>query len=200
MQDYIIFIGAFDHKLGPVCVSPPQSCEWVDENIENPRVLLQDGLNTRSKLFNFKSLNHIIQVMKFSVHDERIRGGVLRCCLFSIVPENKPILPEDLQEQIIDDFLQSVDRNDKDVRCEEGQRVMVSWAKQLNEQLGGTIGEGQVEHKRRDLLTTIIGYSEVLLDGILGELTEEQQESVTYILAYARELLMLGKKQDTLLG
>ncbi|MHA1731030.1 MAG: hypothetical protein ACTSU5_03760 [Promethearchaeota archaeon] len=191
MEDYVIFVGIFDHKLGPVCVSPKHRCKWIQENLDDPRALLQDGLNTGSKLFTIKQMSHIVQVHKFVVENPAIRGGKQRSCLFVIVPKDKPIIPENTLEETIGQFVEIVTRNDLDLRCREGDDYLRSLEEELNTRLAGAIGEGLVEHKRRDLLTTIIGYSEVLLDGILGELTEEQRESVAYILAYARELLTL---------
>lgn len=116
-----------------------------------------------------------------------------RSCLFGIVPKNKPLLPTPIMNDIINRYVKLVNHNEYDLRCDDGNRYLSDIEQELNKQLAGAIGEGQVEHKRRDLLNTIIGYSEVLLDGLLGELNDEQSESVTYILAFARELLNLHK-------
>lgn len=191
MEEYIVFVGIYDHKLGPVCITPQNRCRWLKDNWENPSGLIQDGLNTRAAVFNIKKSGYVVQVHKFYLENPALRGGRQRCCLFVIVPETRPLLPEETLVGIIEGYLKLADENDKDLACPACDQFVVERERELNELLVGSIGEGQREHRKRDLLTAIIGYSQLLADGALGELNQEQEESVTYILKYAREILDL---------
>ncbi|HPM41706.1 MAG TPA: HAMP domain-containing sensor histidine kinase, partial [bacterium] len=48
-----------------------------------------------------------------------------------------------------------------------------------------------MSHELRTPLTAIIGFSELLMEGVMGELTEEQKESLTEVLHNAADLLEL---------
>jgi signal transduction histidine kinase len=193
MEHYLFFIGEFDHKLGPVCICPKNSCNMLTEIWEKPSTVIQDGLNTSSAVLTIDNYEYFIQVRKFALSDERLRGGTLRCCLFCVVPKAKPLLPDATLEEIINGIIEIAGRNDMNPSSEEADEFVMSWENRLNERLDGEIGEGLVDHRMRELLTTIIGYSQLLLDGAFEELNDKQRESITYILAHANELLNLRK-------
>ncbi len=197
MDKYVIFLGIFDHKLGPVCISPQRSCIWLNKSWENPSSLIQDGLNTKAAVLTIKNYEYIVQVRKFSIKDPRLRGGILRCCLFCIIPKKKSLLPSEIIKEIIAEVKKIAKRHDLNPNSPECDVYLASREDKLNAQLTGDIGEGQTEHKRRELLNTIIGYSQLLLDRALGDLNDQQRESVTYILAYANELLQIKSRDKT---
>jgi hypothetical protein len=181
----------YDHKLGPVCACPDLKCDWLKNNFDNHRSIIQDGLNTKSNIFNITKSNYVLQIHKFTLENENIRGGKLRCCLYSFVPHSKPLLPEKTLEEIIAGLVEKTKTNENRPDNDECSDYMLEWENNLNSQLVGEIGSGQLEHKFRDTLTTIIGYAELLVEGYQGELNDEQKESATYILKYSKELLNL---------
>jgi len=196
MESYVLFLGIFDHKLGPVCISPQRSCRWLQESWENPSSLIQDGLNTKATFLTIKNYEYLVQVRKFNIKDPRLRGGILRCCLFCIIPKKKSLLPGETIKEIILEIKRIAKRNDLNPNSPECDAYIISKEDNLNAQLAGEIGEGQTEHKRRELLNTIIGYSQLLLDGTLGALNEQQRESITFILGYANELLQIKSREN----
>ncbi len=191
MDDYVLFLGIFDHKMGPICISPQRSCTWLNESWDNPSSLIQDGLNTKAAVLTIKNFEYIVQVRKFDLKDPRLRGGILRCCLFCIIPKKKSLLPGEIIKEIIANIKNIAKRHDLNPNSPECDSYIAAKEDELNSQLTGEIGEGLTEHKRRELLNTIIGYSQLLLDRALGDLNDQQRESITYILAYANELLQI---------
>ncbi len=196
LENYVIFLGIFDHKLGPICICPRRSCTWLSESWENPSSLIQDGLNTKASVLTIRNYEYIVQVRKFSIKDPRLRGGILRCCLFCIIPKKKSLLPSEMIKTIISGIKKLAKVNDQNPNSPECDAYLISKEDELNAKLTGEIGEGQTDHKRRELLTTIIGYSQLLLDGNLGDLNKQQRESVSYILAYANELLKIRSREN----
>ncbi len=194
MDEYVLFLGIFDHKMGPICIRPQRSCTWLKESWENPSSLIQDGLNTKAAILTIKNYEYIVQVRKFNLKDPRLRGGILRCCLFCIIPKKKSLLPNEIIRKIITEIKTIATRNDLNPNSPECDKYLVAQEDKLNTQLTGEIGEGLIEHKRRELLNTIIGYSQLLLDSALGDLNDQQRESITYILAYANELLQIKSR------
>ena len=49
----------------------------------------------------------------------------------------------------------------------------------------------KASHDFRSLLNIVIGYSELMLDGVLGKITEEQSEGIKDILSSSRHMLEL---------
>ncbi len=197
MDEYVLFLGIFDHKMGPICISPQRRCTWLKDSWENPSSLIQDGLNTKAAVLTIKNYDYIVQVRKFHLKDTRLRGGILRCCLFCIIPKKKSLLPGVIIKKIITELKNIATRHDMNPNSPECDSYLNAQEDTLNAQLTGEIGEGLTEHKRRELLNTIIGYSQLLLDEALGGLNDQQREGITYILAYANELLQIksrGKK------
>jgi len=196
MDQYVLFIGEFDHKLGPICLCPKKSCDWLGQIWEKPSSLIQDGLNTSSSVLTIDNYNYFVQVRKFSLSDPRLRGGTLRCCLFGVIPKTKSLLPEEILDEMIQSIIEIAERNDINPNSPECDAFLSDWENRLNAQLDGEIGAGQVEYRMRELLNTIVGYSELLLDGAFENLNEKQRESVTYILAHANTILSLWQMKD----
>jgi hypothetical protein len=192
IDNYRVFLGIYDHKLGPICTIPRTTCEWLKKTLEDATGLIQDGLNTKSKVLNIKRQQFVVQVNKFELQDPKLRGGKLRCSLFIIVPLDKQLIPNEEIIGITEKLLQIAKKYETYFDNDECDQFLAKWENELNNGLPGAIGRGQIEHKFRDLLNTIIGYSELLIDGVQGEINEEQKESLTYIYKYAQELVGLG--------
>lgn len=190
-KEYKLFVGAYDHKLGPVCVSPEDCDEWMSEYIKKPSALIQDGLNTKSEVFTINYSNFLVQVHKFKISDQRLRGGVLRCALFCLVPVGMHLLPRENMEEIITEFIRLAGNNDNDVRCEDCSDYLTRYEAKLNEQLPGSIGYGNINHKIRDLLNSILGYAELIKEGMVGEVSEEQKNFLDYIIKYSKEIVKI---------
>ena len=188
-MSYRILVGVYDHKLGPICAGPKVVCEWLKSSFENNMGLIQDGLNTKSNFFTIKNSNYRIQTFKFFFEDESLRGGKLRCCLFCMVPPEKSLLPEPLMIDIFENYKLIVQNHHLDFSNPECDKYLVEKELWLNRQLNGTIGIGKTIHKRRDLLTSIIGFSELLLDDAFGSINQNQKDVITNILTYAKDLL-----------
>ena len=71
----------------------------------------------------------------------------------------------------------------------EHQRIAVVRLQELERTKGDFVAT--VSHELRTPITTILGYSEVLADGMVGELTEEQAELVNRLERNGRRLLQL---------
>jgi hypothetical protein len=168
----------------------------LKSNFENSINLIQDGLNTKSKIFTIKNSNIFVQTYKFHIENDTLRGGRLKCCLFSFVPQNKPLLPEREMEKIITQYLEKLKNHDLDLNCQECQDFIEQKQDELNTSLTGEIGKGIILHKMRDLMTTILGYTQLMHEGVLGSINEDQQESLAFILKYSRELLDLIEKTE----
>lgn len=200
MNSYHLLIGAYDHKLGPICVTPKKNCKWLNENITNPSALIQDGLNTKSKFFNIKYKDKLIQIYKFSIEDERLRGGLLRCAIFCFIPFEKYLFPEKILKTITDKYKEISSIHDKDLNHPECVDYIVDQESKLNEELIEEIGTGQIEHKRRDLLNSIIGFAQLLSEGTFGELNDEQKKNIDLISKNANDLLEVTFKPYDLIG
>src|SRR4030042_1461446 len=141
MEDYVLFLGIFDHKLGPVCISPQRSCQWLQTSWENPSALIQDGLNTKATTLTIRNYEYIVQVRKFSIKDSRLRGGILRCCLFCIIPKKKSLLPAKIIKSIIVEIKTIAKHNNLNPNSPECDAYLISEEDKLNAKLTGEIGE-----------------------------------------------------------
>lgn len=188
---YHLFVGIYDHKLGPICALPTNGSEYLKNLGPNATSIIQDGLNTKSKILTLKKADEVIQIFKFNLTDSRLRGSTLRCCIFCIVPKRKPLLLDETLMEIAMGFLEAAKKNDNSMINHDGDIFLEKWETQLNTQLAGESDLGQIEHRKRELLNGIIGYSELLSDGVLGTLNEEQKDSILYIMKYAKDLLDL---------
>ncbi|HMF32252.1 MAG TPA: hypothetical protein VKK79_12595 [Candidatus Lokiarchaeia archaeon] len=72
-DQYVIFVGKFDHKLGPVGVVPQAQCALFAEAFENPGNVIQDGLNTSAGVLTIRGQDYSIQSR---VHIECIIRGL----------------------------------------------------------------------------------------------------------------------------
>lgn len=188
---YHFFIGVYDHKLGPICACPIPTWEWLKSTFENALGLIQDGLNTKSKVFTIKNTDYFVQIVKFYIEDNRFRGGKLKCSLFCMIPTNKSLIPDDELNLIIDGFLNVCRKADIEFSNPICETFILEKEAEYNNRLDGEIGSGQMEYKMHDLMNAIVGYAQILEDEILGPLNEDQKEGITYILKYAKELLIL---------
>ena len=192
LSSYLIFIGIYDQKLGPIAISPMKNVKWLQEQIENPNAIIQDGLNTKAKIFVMNRDNRFfLQVQKFNIVDARFRGGQLRCCLYCIVPKKKPLFPDSFLDNLINSIISISKNRNSQMDSPEIENYLLEQEKKINNELDGSIGEGQLRYKKNELLTTIVGYAELLADGVLGPLNEEQKEAITYILKFSTELVNL---------
>jgi hypothetical protein len=195
MNKYYFFIGIYDHKQGPIAICPSNANDMFKMK-DIPPTIIQDGLNTKSKVMTVKNYNDFIQIYKFSLSDPRLRGNTLRCCLFCIVPSTSPLIPNESLMEIIIGILDGAKKSDSNLGSPLVETILKTWEDQFNSQLSGTIGQGQIEHQTRELLNTIIGNAQLLLDGVLGNLNEDQKESITFILKYSNELMNLKQYEE----
>ena len=59
---------------------------------------------------------------------------------------------------------------------------------ELEQKAGKTIGAEKIIHDLRSSLNVITGYSELMLDGVMGEITEDQRVSIKDILDKSRRM------------
>ncbi|HMF32675.1 MAG TPA: hypothetical protein VKK79_14725 [Candidatus Lokiarchaeia archaeon] len=188
-DQYVIFVGKFDHKLGPVGVVPQSQCALFAEAFENPRNVIQDGLNTSAGVLTIRGQDYSIQVQKFFIEDPALRGGQQRCALFCVVPPMFPLLAREVLEEKGRELVTIAENNEKEIACPESDAFLINWVGKLNHSLTGDIGQGQLEHLIRDLSNSVIGNAELLLDGVVGILNEEQHDTAANILACAHKML-----------
>ena len=59
---------------------------------------------------------------------------------------------------------------------------------EVDQKPGKTIGAEKIIHDLRSSLNVITGYSELILDGVMGEITEDQRVSIKDILDKSRRM------------
>ncbi|MHA1341019.1 MAG: hypothetical protein ACTSRZ_13770 [Promethearchaeota archaeon] len=198
MTEYRLIVCVYDHKLGPTCVNPKKNCEWL-AFWRNSRNLIQDGLNTKSDLLTILLNDKLVQILKFSIHDERLRGKTLRCALFCFVPYEIYLLPKTILEEIIDGYKSIAFKNDNDVGCQDCNYYLEGWEKDLNSRLFGSIGRGKITNKIINQIGAIKGFTEILLSNELGSLNPKQKECLDNILDAIKNLTNIIKKQKEIL-
>jgi len=194
MHNYKLLICVYDHKLGPTCVVPRNNCEWISI-WNNSKNLIQDGLNTKSELITIFLNDVLVQITKFTINDERLRGKTLRCALFSFVPYDIYLLPKNIVEEIIDGFKSLAFKNDNRVDCDECNQYIEQWEFNLNNKLYGSIGRGKQTLKMVNTIGSIKGFSEILLKEEIGPLNETQKNCVINIMNAIKNFEEIIKNQ-----
>ncbi|MBD3352566.1 MAG: hypothetical protein GF364_13845 [Candidatus Lokiarchaeota archaeon] len=192
MAKYRILIGIYDHKLGPTCINPSINCEWL-RSWGNSRNLIQDGLNTKSNILSIFLNNVLVQVMKFKIYDQRLRGNTMRCALFCFVHYNMYLIPKQILKRIIEGYKDKARKNDNNLKTAELDEYILNREKELNRELLASIGQGVIEHKRIDILSAIQGYTQLLSQESLGKLSQNQKKAVKNIDKSTQQLLKLEK-------
>lgn len=182
-------------------MNPPSSCEWVN-SLANAKYLIQDGLNTKSKTVTLMLRETIVEILKFEIFDDRLRGSTLRCALFCFVPYDIYLIPYSVLEHIANQYIEISRENYNKMDSPSLNNYILEQESHLNEQLKGSIGEGKRDHKKINLLGAIKGYTEFLLDEKAGGLNIQQKELLENISDAINSLLSLnvGEKNRELIA
>ena len=163
-QKFMVRIGKYDHKLGPVCLSAVKDtiCNLTNETCqENACALIRDALISKKEQNFFEIESQSYHSNLIGINRPQMRGGIERYLLLIHVPQEYGRLKTSILDNMITKFKSLFQTDSYEPTLEEFKNYRKTWELILNASIGIT-ELSEFFHLFRNKLNIIAGYLQLI--------------------------------------